>query len=66
MEKFRILVVDDEEIVRESLYDWLRRDGYEVDTAQGGLVALERLKNQEYNVLLVDLKMHFLVERGYF
>lgn len=56
-QKFRVLVVDDEEIVRTSLSDWLRHDGYEVDTAPDGLSALEKLKSQNWHVLLVDLKM---------
>jgi two-component system response regulator AtoC len=55
--KFRVLVVDDEEIVRSSLSDWLHHDGYEVDTAPDGLSALEKLKSQNWHVLLVDLKM---------
>ena len=38
-----ILVVDDEEIVRESLASWLEEDGYQVDTAIDGPAALGRL-----------------------
>jgi len=55
--KGSILVVDDEEIVRESLASWLEEDGYSVDTAPDGPTALTKLAQQAYAVLLVDLKM---------
>src|SRR5512138_991105 len=56
-EKDWILIVDDEEIVRDSLASWLREDGYEVDAAADGPTAVERLGQRAYAVLLVDLKM---------
>ena len=52
-----LLVIDDEEIVRESLASWLEEDGYEVDTAPDGASGLARLQASAYAVLLVDLKM---------
>ena len=53
-----ILVVDDEEIVRESLSGWLRKDGYTVAAAPDGPTALEMLKETEsWSVILLDLKM---------
>jgi two-component system response regulator AtoC len=55
--KGTILVVDDEEIVRESLANWLEEDGYQVDTAPDGSTALARLAEKGYAALLVDLKM---------
>ncbi len=56
-ERTRILVVDDEEIVRESLGGWLEKDGYAVASAPDGRSAVERLKADKLDVLLVDLKM---------
>jgi DNA-binding NtrC family response regulator len=56
-ERTRILVVDDEEIVRESLSSWLHEDGYRVDTAPDGPTALEKVKRERWGILLVDLKM---------
>jgi two-component system, NtrC family, response regulator AtoC len=56
-EQTRILVVDDEEIVRESLTGWLEEDGYSVLTAPDGAVAIARLKVEPFAILLVDLKM---------
>jgi two-component system, NtrC family, response regulator AtoC len=52
-----ILVVDDEEIVRESLAQWLGEDGYRVNTAPDGRTALGKLAESSYAIMLVDLKM---------
>ena len=52
-----ILVVDDEEIVRESLGGWLEKDGYTVQSAPDGFAAIERLKAERWSILIVDLKM---------
>ena len=53
----KILVVDDEVIVRESLGGWLERDGHKVDKAASGEEALEKCKNTRYDILLLDIKM---------
>jgi DNA-binding NtrC family response regulator len=50
-------VVDDEEIVRESLLGWLEKDGYTVETASDGPSALEQLRAATWTVVLLDLKM---------
>ena len=52
-----VLVVDDEDIVRDSLASWLEEDGYEVDTASDGQTALGMLQKRSYAVVLEDLKM---------
>jgi DNA-binding NtrC family response regulator len=54
---WQILVVDDEEIMCESLAAWLREDGYTVHTASSGKEALEAARNTEYAIYFVDLKM---------
>jgi DNA-binding NtrC family response regulator len=51
------LIVDDEEIVRESLSGWLEKDGYQVATAPDGPSAIEALGGGPWAILLVDLKM---------
>ena len=56
-ERTRILVVDDEEIVRESLSGWLAKDGYTLATAHDGPTALEMVRQGRWSILLVDLKM---------
>ena len=55
--EFRILVVDDELIVRDSLRDWLAEDGFDVDTAESGPDALEKMSKQPYHLMLLDIKM---------
>ena len=52
-----ILVVDDEEIVRSSLVDWLREDGYHAEAASDGFEALQKMKERRWDIALVDLKM---------
>ena len=54
---WRILVVDDEEVMCESLAAWLREDGYLVDTASSGKVAIEKAGSKDYAIYFVDLKM---------
>jgi len=53
----RILIVDDEEVMRDSLSDWLREDGYDVVAVESGAEAIEKVKAEAWNALLVDLKM---------
>jgi len=57
LEGRRILIVDDELIMRESLAGWLERDGYVIETAASGEEGLERLKETRFDILLVDIKM---------
>jgi heterodisulfide reductase subunit A len=54
---FRILVVDDELIVRDSLKEWLEEEGFAVDMAASGQEALDQLTGQTYQLMLLDLKM---------
>ena len=53
----RILVVDDEPVIREVLSDLLTSQGYVVRTAENGAVALQELMQTPYNLVLTDLKM---------
>ncbi len=57
MQKHKILVVDDEEVVRESLAEWLTDAGHEIITAPDATRALEIMKNNEFDILIADLKM---------
>ncbi len=54
---WQILVVDDEEVMCESLAAWLREDGYVVDTAPSGRDAVEKARLRDYAIYFVDLKM---------
>ena len=53
----KILIVDDELILRESLSRWLERDGHYVETAASGEEALDRFKETRFDILFVDIKM---------
>lgn len=55
--KPKILVVDDESIVRESLTDWLCGVGYQVEGAECGEEALEIIKRDKIKIMLADLVM---------
>jgi len=57
MSSTKILIVDDELVMRESLAGWLERDGHEVDTAASGEQALEKVKKTRFDILLLDIKM---------
>ncbi|MBW2029808.1 MAG: response regulator [Deltaproteobacteria bacterium] len=54
---FRILIVDDELIVRDSLKEWLEDEGFGVDTAGSGAEALEKVAKETYHLMLLDIKM---------
>ncbi len=53
----KVLVVDDEDIVRESLRDWLEGVGYDVDTAESGEEALRIIKKKKIKIMIADLIM---------
>jgi DNA-binding NtrC family response regulator len=57
MRNTKILIVDDELIMRESLGGWLERDGHDIETVASGEEALEILKDTRFDILLVDIKM---------
>jgi len=56
-EKMKIMVVDDEKIVRESLFFWFENAGHSLDTAASGLEALKKLEKTPFDVMFVDIKM---------
>jgi len=56
-EKISILIVDDEESVRDSLYNWFIEDGYDVECAENAKRALVLLESREFDIVLADIKM---------
>jgi PAS domain S-box-containing protein len=52
-----ILIIDDEPGIVSALAYLLRRDGYQVDTASNGRLALEKLQGRAYDLILCDLRM---------
>jgi two-component system response regulator HydG len=53
----RILIVDDEFSVRDSLYNWFRKERYEVTAAENAGEALRAVKERRYEVAMLDVKM---------
>ncbi len=53
----KILVVDDELIVRESMKGWLEEDGYHVEVAETAETALGMIGEREFDMAFVDIKM---------
>ena len=53
----RMLVVDDEATIRLALSKFLRSRGFDVETAESGVEALQRLETQRFAVMLCDLRM---------
>ena len=53
----KILIIDDEVIMRESLAAWLERDGYDIETAASGETGLAKLNATRFDILLVDIKL---------
>ena len=54
---FRVLVVDDELIVRDSTKEWLEDEGFAVEAAESGPEALDQLAAKPYHLMLTDIKM---------
>ena len=52
-----ILIVDDEESVRDSLYNWFIDDGYRVESAENAKQALSILESKNFDIILADIKM---------
>jgi len=55
--KYSILIVDDEPLIRESLYEILRIEGYNAFMASGGQEALGMLREQRFDIIVTDMKM---------
>jgi DNA-binding NtrC family response regulator len=53
----KILIVDDEKIVRESLYHWFLEEDYHVETAESGEIALRKFEKGKFDLILLDMKM---------
>jgi DNA-binding response OmpR family regulator len=53
----KILVVDDDSAVRDMLSTFLKAEGYSVDSAEGVGAALELMKSNSYDIMLIDKNM---------
>ncbi len=57
LEEARILVVDDEKVIREGCARILQKAGHEVLTANNGRQALDMINDRHFDILLLDIKM---------
>ncbi len=53
----KVLVVDDEELIRNIIVDYCHNDGYITDEAGDGLEAIEKVKENDYDIIILDLMM---------
>lgn len=54
---YKILVVDDEENIRDVLREYAEFEGHEVDEASDGMEAVEMVKNNDYDIIIMDIMM---------
>ncbi len=64
-ESLSLLLVDDEEIVRYTLREFLLFLGHEVDEAEEGLTGMQMLEKKHYDVVFVDMRMPKLDGMGF-
>ncbi len=57
MEKNSVLVVDDEAVVRKAMERILEKEGMEVETSSSGYLAIQRMQEKEFDLVITDLKM---------
>ena len=57
MKRVKVLIVDDEAIVRDALSDWLKDIGYQIFTAENGHKALEVIEEEKPSIVIADLVM---------
>ncbi len=57
MRKGSMLVVEDEDIMREALVDYFAGEGHKVDTADNGVNALEKINTEKYDIMIIDLRL---------
>ena len=53
----KILIIDDERSIRNSLKEILADEGYEVDVAENGIQGVEMVDKEKYNIIFCDIKM---------
>lgn len=57
MKKESMLIVEDEDIMREALVDYFSGEGIKVDTANDGGNSLEKFNLEDYDVMIIDLRL---------
>lgn len=59
-EQGKILIVDDEPLIRDALAFKLTKDGYTVETAEDGEKAIEMVEGSTYDIIISDVMMPFV------
>lgn len=55
--KYKILIIDDDKSILTTFQDYFCKRGFIVDTAQDGIEGLEKLRADEFDVALVEIKI---------
>ena len=53
----KILIIEDEQIITKSLQRLLKKEGYQVEISNNGADALEKIKNDDFNLIVSDIRM---------
>ncbi len=53
----KILIVDDEELIRSVIKEYALLEGYNIDEAENGIEAVEKCKNENYDLIIMDIMM---------
>ncbi|MGN0667169.1 MAG: response regulator transcription factor [Huintestinicola sp.] len=57
MDNKKILIVDDEKMIRNVVKEYAKFDGYETDEAEDGMEAVEKCRTQDYDLIIMDVMM---------
>ena len=55
--QYKVVIIDDEESMRDSCRQILEKDGFHAETAENGLIGLNKIKEIDPEIVLIDLKM---------
>ena len=53
----RVLVVDDEKLIRDVIKEYLLLENMEVDDASNGIEAIEKVKSKDFDIIIMDIMM---------
>lgn len=55
--KMKLLIVDDEKLIRNVIKEYASLEGFEIDEAYDGLNAIDMVKNNDYDLIIMDIMM---------